>query len=68
MNWTLSVLCAGILIGLILILFIRDQEITAGVERLAEMRLLHTPVFDAESRSRLSEQNLRVDEWSVCRG
>jgi len=59
MNWTLFVLCAGFLIGLILILFIRDnQEITAGVERLAEMRLLHTPVFDADPNlKRVSERS-----------
>ncbi len=58
MNWTLFVLCAGFLIGLILILFIRDQEITAGVERLAEMRLLHIPVFDADPNlKRVSERS-----------
>ena len=58
MKCTLFVVCAGFLIGLILILFISDQEITAGVERLAEMRLLHTPVFDADPNlKRVSERS-----------
>jgi hypothetical protein len=26
------------------------------------------PQMDAQSWSRMSEQNLRVDKWSVCRG
>jgi hypothetical protein len=58
LNWTLLVLCAGFLIGLILIHFIRDQEITAGVERLAEMRLLRPPVLNADPNlKRVSERS-----------
>jgi hypothetical protein len=58
MNWTFLVLCAGFLIGLILILFIRDREITAGVERLAEMRQLRAPVLNADPNlKRVSESS-----------
>jgi hypothetical protein len=58
MNWTFFVLCAGFLIGLILILFVRDREITAGVERLAEMRQLRAPVLNADPNlKRVSESS-----------
>jgi hypothetical protein len=58
MNWTFFVLCAGFLIGFILILFIRDQEMAAGVERLAEMRLSHTQVLNADPNlKRVSERS-----------
>jgi len=66
MNWTFFVLCAGFLIGLVLILFIRDQEITAGVERLAEMRLLRAPVLNADPNlKRVSERSpyMRTERW-----
>jgi hypothetical protein len=51
MNWTFFVLSAGSLIGLML--FIQDREVTAGVERLAEMRLAHSPTLDADPNLRL---------------
>ena len=58
MNWTFFVLCAGFLVGLILILFVRDREITAGVERLAEMRQLRAPVLNADPNlKRVSERS-----------
>jgi len=67
MNWTFFVLCAGFFIGLILILFIRDREITAGVERLAEMRLLRAPVLNADPNlKRVSERSpyMRIERQS----
>ena len=58
LNWTFFVIYAGFLIGLILILFIRDREITAGVERLAEMRQLRAPVLNADPNlKRVSERS-----------
>jgi hypothetical protein len=51
MRWTFFVLCAGLLINLVL--FVHDREVSAGVERLAEMRLAHAPVLDADPDLRL---------------
>jgi len=56
MKWTFFVLCAVFLIGLIL--FMKEREITAGVERLAEMRMTHAPVLDADPNlKRVSERS-----------
>jgi len=51
MKWTFFVPCAASLI--VLILFLQEREITAGVERLAEMRLAHAPALDADPNLRL---------------
>ena len=51
MKWKVFVLCAGFLINLVL--FIHDREVSAGVERLAEMRLAHAPALDADPDLRL---------------
>jgi hypothetical protein len=51
MKWTFFVLCAGFLISLML--FLKDREVTAGVERLAEMRLAHAPALDADPNLKL---------------
>jgi hypothetical protein len=51
MKWKFFVFYAGFLIGLVL--FIQDREVSAGVERLAEMRLAHTPALDADPDLRL---------------
>jgi hypothetical protein len=51
MKWTFFVLCAGCLIGLVVC--IQEHEITAGVERLAAMRLAHAPALDADPNLKL---------------
>jgi hypothetical protein len=51
MKWKFFVLYAGFLIGLVI--FVHDREVSAGVERLAEMRLAHAPVLDADPDLRL---------------
>ena len=51
MKWKFFVLCAGFLIGLVL--SIHDREVSAGVERLAEMRLAHAPALNADPDLRL---------------
>jgi len=56
MKWRFFVLCAGFLIGLFL--FIHEREISAGVERLAEMRLAHPPALNADPNlKRVSERS-----------
>ena len=39
MKWTFFMICAGFLISLML--FLKDREVTAGVERCCQMRLAH---------------------------
>jgi hypothetical protein len=51
MKWTLFVFCAGSLITLML--RIQDHEVTAGIERLAAMRLSHPSELDADPNLRL---------------
>ena len=51
MRWAFFVLYAGLLINLVL--FIHDREVSAGVERLAEMQLAHAPALDADPDLRL---------------
>jgi len=54
MKWTFFVTCAVFLIGLML----KEREITAGVERLADMRMTHAPVLDADPNlKRVSERS-----------
>ena len=56
MKWTFFVTCAAFLSGLML--FMKEREITAGVERLAEMRLLRAPVLNADPNlKRVSERS-----------
>jgi hypothetical protein len=56
MKWTFLVTCAVFLIGMML--FMKEREITAGVERLAEMRMTHAPVLDADPNlKRVSERS-----------
>ena len=50
MKWTFLILCAGFFITT-LVLFIEDYQITAGVERLSEIRV--TPQLDADPNLRL---------------
>jgi hypothetical protein len=51
MKWTFFGLCAGSLISLVL--FLKERDISAGVERLAEMRLAHAPALDADPNLKL---------------
>ena len=51
MKWTFFVLWAGSLISLVL--FLKERDISAGVERLAEMRLAHAPALDADPNLKL---------------
>jgi hypothetical protein len=51
MKWTFFVICAGFLSSLML--FLKDREVTAGVERLAEMRLAHAQALDADPNLKL---------------
>ncbi len=51
MKWNFFIFYAGFLIGLVL--FIQDREVSAGVERLAEMRLAHAPALNADPDLRL---------------
>jgi hypothetical protein len=46
MKWTFLTLSAVFFITLAL--FLQDAEIKAGVERLAEMKVSHSPTFDAD--------------------
>jgi hypothetical protein len=51
MKWTFLTLSAVFFITLLL--FLQDAEIQAGVERLAEMKLSHSPTFDADPNLKL---------------
>ena len=51
MKWTFLTLSAVFFITLVL--FLQDAEIQAGVERLAEMKVSHSPAFDADPGLRL---------------
>jgi hypothetical protein len=51
MKWTFLILSAGFFI--ILVLFIEDYEINAGVERLSEMKVLPRPTLDADPNLKL---------------
>jgi hypothetical protein len=60
--------------GDLLYAFAKDEVTAAEIEeRFAlHISIIATEILKREigivSRYRLSEQNLRVDEWSVCRG
>lgn len=47
MKWTLLILCAGFFITT-LVLCIEDYQISAGVERLSEMRISSQPSLYAD--------------------
>jgi hypothetical protein len=57
MKWTFLILCAGFFITT-LVLVLEDYQISAGVERLSEMRVSHDPSLSADPNLRLvSEQS-----------
>jgi hypothetical protein len=57
MRWTFLILCAGFFITT-LVLFLEDYQITAGVERLSEMRATPDTSLSADPNLRLvSEQS-----------
>ena len=57
MRWTFLILCAGFFITT-LVLFLEDYQITAGVERLSEMRVTPDSALSADPNLRLvSEQS-----------
>ena len=56
MRWTFLILCAGFFITTF-VLFLEDYQITAGVERLSEMRVTRNSSLSADPNLRLvSEQ------------
>jgi hypothetical protein len=57
MKWTFLILCAGFFITTF-VLFLEDYQITAGVERLSEMRVSPDSSLSADPNLRLvSEQS-----------
>jgi hypothetical protein len=51
MRWTFLILCAGFFITT-LVLFLEDHQITAGVERLSEMRVSRDSPLSADPNLR----------------
>jgi hypothetical protein len=56
MRWTFLILCAGFFITA-LVLFIEDYQITAGVERLSEMRVTPDSPLSADPSLRLVSEH-----------
>jgi hypothetical protein len=57
MRWTFLILCAGFFITT-LVLALEDYQISAGVERLSEMRVSPEPSLSADPNLKLvSEQS-----------
>ncbi len=56
MRWTFLILCAGFFITA-LVLFIEDYQITAGVERLSEMRVTPDSSLSADPSLRLVSEH-----------
>jgi len=56
MRWTFLILCAGFLVTT-LVLFIEDYQISAGVERLSEMRVSPESPLSADPNLRLISEH-----------
>lgn len=56
MRWTFLILCAGFFITT-LVLAIEDYQITAGVERLSEMRVSPDSALSADPNLRLVSEH-----------
>ena len=56
MRWTFLILCAGFFITT-LVLAIEDYQITAGVERLSEMRVTPDSLLSADPHLRLVSEH-----------